>query len=112
MDISAVISEKMIFPCVEAENKRQLFQAAAEALAKSADMDKSRIFEALWERENLGPTGYGDGIAVPHARLEGLSKVVSVFMRLAKGIDFDAYDGKDVDLAAVIISPEQSGEDH
>ena len=112
MDISAVISEKMIFPCVEAENKRQLFQAAAEALAKSADMDKSRIFEALWERENLGPTGYGDGIAVPHARLEGLSKVVSVFMRLAKGIDCDAYDGKDVDLAAVIISPEQSGEDH
>lgn len=112
MDISVILSENKVFSDVEAENKRQLFEKAAKFLADAEKLDKNRIFEALWERENLGSTGYGEGIAVPHARIDGLDKVAAVFVRLQKGIDFDAYDGKEVDLVAVLISPEESGEDH
>lgn len=112
MDISSILSEKDVLLCVEADSKRQLFEQVAEIFAKSERLDENKVFEALWERENLGPTGYGDGIAVPHARIDGLKRVVALFLRLNKGIDFEAYDGKNVDLAAVILSPEQSGEDH
>lgn len=112
MDISSILSEDMVFPCVEVENKRGLFQEAAKILAKAGKLDENRIFEALWERENLGSTGYGDGVAVPHARLDGLKKVSAAFIRLRKSIDFDAADGKKTDLFAVLISPEKSGEDH
>ena len=112
MDISSILSEDMVFPCVEAENKRRFFQEAAKILAQKGKLDENKIFEALWERENLGSTGYSEGIAVPHARLEGLDKVVVAFIRLRKGIDFDSFDGKEADLFAVVISPEQSGEDH
>lgn len=107
-----ILSEDSVFPCVEAESKRRIFEYAAKFLAEKENLDEAKIFEALWERENLGSTGYGEGIAVPHARIDGLNKVVTLFLRLKKGIDFDAYDGKDVDLVAVMISPEKSGEDH
>jgi len=112
MDISSILSEDRVFPCVEVESKRRFFQEAAKVLAKAAKLDENKVFEALWERENLGSTGYGEGIAVPHARLEGLEKVFAAFIRLSKGIDFDSFDGKEADLLAVVISPEQSGEDH
>ena len=112
MEISAILSEENIFPDVEVATKRQLFEVIAKKVANSEDLDKNQIFEALWERENLGSTGYGNGVAVPHARISGLKKVFAIFLRLNNGIDFDAHDGKAVDLAAVIISPEQSGEDH
>lgn len=112
MEISAILSEENVFPDVEVATKRQLFEMIAKKVANSEDLDKNQIFEALWERENLGSTGYGNGVAVPHARISGLNKVFAVFLRLNKGIDFDAHDDKEVDLLAVIISPEQSGEDH
>ncbi len=112
MDISAILSEEMVFPRIEVETKRQFFKKAAEIVASFAKLDENKVFEALWERENLGTTGYGDGVAVPHARISGVDKVIAVFMRLNKAIDFEAHDGKDVDLLAVIVTPEQSGEDH
>lgn len=112
MDISAILSEKEIIPCVEVDTKRQFFEQAAEILAEHENLDKAQVFEALWERENLGSTGYGEGIAIPHARIGGIDKVSALFVRLKKGIDFDSYDGKEVDMAAVLISPETSGEDH
>ena len=112
MDISAILSEKSVFPCIEAGTKRQFFEQAAKVVATVGELDESKVFEALWERENLGTTGYGEGVAVPHARMGGIDKVVAVFIRLNKAIDYDAHDGKGVDLAAVLVSPEQSGEDH
>ena len=112
MNMSLILSEERVFSCVEADSKRALFEEAAKVFAKEEGLDSAKVFEALWERENLGSTAYGEGIAVPHARMDGLNKVVALFARLKKGIDFDAYDGKDVDLVAVIISPEKSGEDH
>ena len=75
-------------------------------------MDKNPIFEAILERENLGSTGYGDGVAFPHARIDGLDKVITVFARLAQGVDYDSLDNHSVDLVAFLLSPEKSGEDH
>ena len=97
---------------MEAQTKRRFFEMVAKALSEKQKLDENRVFEALWERENLGSTAYGNGIAVPHARLDGIDKVYAIFVRLSKGIDFDAHDGEDVDMAAIVISPEQSGEDH
>ena len=112
MNISAILSEENIFPCVEVGTKRQLFEKAAKIVATAEKIDESKVFEALWQRENLGTTGYGKGVAVPHARMDGVDRMAVVFMRLKNGVDFDAHDGKDVDLVVVVVSPEQSGEDH
>lgn len=112
MDISTILAKENVFSDVEVATKRQLFEIAAKNIADAKGLDENKVFEALWERENLGSTGYGDGVAVPHARISGLDKVFSIFMRLSNGVDFDAYDAKNVDLLAIIISPEQSGEDH
>lgn len=112
MNISMILSEDSVFPCVEAESKRRIFEYAAKFLAEKENLDEAKIFEALWERENLGSTGYGEGIAVPHARIEGVNRVSALFLRLKEEIDFDSRDGKGVDLVAVVISPEQSGGDH
>lgn len=112
MDISTILARENVFSDVEVATKRQLFEIAAKNIADAKGLDENKIFEALWERENLGSTGYGDGVAVPHARISGLDKVFAIFMRLSNSVDFDAYDDKNVDLLAIIISPEQSGEDH
>ena len=79
---------------------------------KKENIDENSVFEAILERENLGSTGYGDGVAFPHARIEGLDKVIAVFARLDKGVDYESLDSHPVDLVAFLLSPEKSGEDH
>lgn len=112
MEISEILSEDMVLANVEAENKRSLLEKLSSYVAEKENMDKNPIFEAILERENLGSTGYGDGVAFPHARIDGLNKVITVFARLAKGIDYDSLDSHPVDLVAFLLSPEKSGEDH
>jgi PTS system nitrogen regulatory IIA component len=87
-------------------------QSLAERVAAVANIDERVVFDAVWERENLGSTGYGEGVAFPHARIEGLDKVCGLFARLDEPVDFDALDGKPVDLVFMLISPENSGADH
>ena len=112
MGISDILSEDMVLAGVEAGNKRGLLEQLSAFVAEKENIDKNSIFEAILERENLGSTGYGDGIAFPHARIEGLDKVIAVFARLDKGIDYDSLDSHPVDLIAFLLSPEKSGEDH
>lgn len=112
MGISDILSEDMVLAGVEAGNKRGLLEQLSAFVAKKENIDKNSIFEAILERENLGSTGYGDGIAFPHARIEGLDKVIAVFARLDKEIDYDSLDSHPVDLIAFLLSPEKSGEDH
>lgn len=112
MGISDILSEDMVLAGVEAGNKRGLLEQLSAFVAEKENIDKNSIFEAILERENLGSTGYGDGIAFPHARIEGLYKVIAVFARLDKGIDYDSLDSHPVDLIAFLLSPEKSGEDH
>lgn len=112
MGISDILSEDMVLAGVEAGNKRGLLEQLSAFVAEKENIDKNSIFEAILERENLGSTGYGDGIAFPHARIDGLDKVIAVFARLDKGIDYDSLDSHPVDLIAFLLSPEKSGEDH
>ena len=112
MGISDILSESMVLAGVEAENKRGLLEQLSAFVAEKETIDKNSIFEAILERENLGSTGYGDGVAFPHARIDGLDKVIAVFARLDKGIDYDSLDSHPVDLIAFLLSPEKSGEDH
>ncbi len=112
MSISDVLSEDMILTEIAADSKRHLLEQIATFVAEREGLDKNAVFEAVLERENLGSTGYGNGVAFPHARLEGLKNVVAVFARLKNPIDYDALDGNPVDMVAFMISPENSGDDH
>jgi len=112
MSISDVLSEDMILTEIVADSKRHLLEQISKFVAERKGLDKSSVFEAVLERENLGSTGYGNGVAFPHARLEGLKNVVTVFARLKNPIDYDALDGNPVDMVAFMISPENSGDDH
>ena len=92
MKISEILSPDSIFIDMKANNKRHLLQELAEKAAGCADIDERVAVDSVWERENLGSTGYGNGTAFPHARIDGLKKVVAVFGRLAQPIDFNAVD--------------------
>ncbi|MBR3676757.1 MAG: PTS sugar transporter subunit IIA [Alphaproteobacteria bacterium] len=112
MGISDILSEDMILTEVEASSKRHLLEEISTYIARKEGIDKNTIFEAVLERENLGSTGYGNGVAFPHARINGLKHIMSVFVRLDKPLDYDALDGQPVDMVAFMISPENSGDDH
>ena len=75
-------------------------------------LDASDIFDALQDRESLGPTGVGHGIALPHARMHGLDRVVGVFVRLERPLDFDSVDRQPVDLIFALLAPKDSGFEH
>ncbi|MBQ9034979.1 MAG: PTS sugar transporter subunit IIA [Alphaproteobacteria bacterium] len=112
MYISDILSEDMILLDVSADNKRHLLMQVADFVAEKQNLDKNAVFEAILERENLGTTGYGGGVAFPHARLTDLPCNVTAFVRLREGVDYDALDNQKVDLLAFLVSSEQNGEDH
>lgn len=112
MNIADIITKDAVLDNVQAANKRELIQYLAERIGTLSGLDNRVIFDAVWERENLGSTGYGEGVAFPHARIEGLEKVCGMFARLDEAVDFDSLDGKPVDLVFILLSPENSGADH
>lgn len=112
MNITDILPEDMVFTDVEAGSKRELLEHVSAFIARKAKLDPSVVFEVIWERENLGSTGYGNGMALPHARLDGLNTMIGAFVRLHRPMDFDALDAQPVDLLAFLLSPEDSGEDH
>lgn len=112
MKISDILPLSNILIDVKVNSKRQLLQELAEVAADSVKADARMVTDSVWERENLGSTGYGGGTAFPHARIDGIEKVTAVFARLAEPTEFDAVDGKPVDLVFLLISPENSGADH
>lgn len=112
MNIADIISKEAVLDNVQASSKRELIQLLAQRIASLSGLDERVVFDAVWERENLGSTGYGEGVAFPHARIEGLNKVCGMFARLDDVVDFDSLDGKPVDLVFMLVSPENSGADH
>jgi len=112
MNIADIISKDAVLDNVQVSSKRELIQYLSERISALCGLDDRAIFDAVWERENLGSTGYGEGVAFPHARIEGLEKVCGMFARLDEPVDFDSLDGKPVDLVFILISPENSGADH
>lgn len=106
-------SEAMIAPCLSATNKADVIAELAHHLCKHApEVEEQRLVEVLWERERLGSTAIGDGIAIPHGKLPGLRSVVGVFGRHATGVDFDSLDGNPTRLFFLLVAPDESVGQH
>lgn len=112
MPISELLSPKAVRSVASATSKKRLFHELADLAQTAYGLDSGSTLDALQEREALGATGVGHGVALPHARLHGLDRVVGLFLRLDKPIDFDAVDRQPVDLVFALLAPTTSGVDH
>ncbi|MBC9034587.1 PTS sugar transporter subunit IIA [Sphingomonas sp. JC676] len=111
-DLSDLLVPEAVLAGVTAGNKKALFQQLGAAAARAYALDAKLVAERLSEREKLGSTGFGGGIAIPHGKLDGLSHVVAVFARMAQPVDFAAVDDLPVDLVFMLLSPVGAGADH
>ncbi|WP_315762045.1 PTS sugar transporter subunit IIA [Sphingomonas sp. Y38-1Y] len=111
-DLSDLIAPDAVLVDLAAGNKKTLFQQLANAAGEVIDLDPRVVGERLTAREKLGTTGFGGGIAIPHARIEGLGEVRGLFARLATPVDFQAVDGLPVDLVMLLLSPADAGGEH
>jgi PTS system nitrogen regulatory IIA component len=93
-------------------NKRSLLQQLANLGAQRLGLDPAAVLASLNEREQLGSTGFGHGVAIPHARIDGLERIYGLFARLGEPVDYKAIDEKPVDLVFLLLSPTDAGADH
>lgn len=107
-----LITSDCVLANLKASNKKQVLQELARKAAKLTGQDEGAIFETLAERERLGTTGIGHGIAIPHGKLPGLDRVYGVFAKLDRPVDFDAIDDQPVDLIFLLLAPANCGGDH
>lgn len=112
MDLSTLLRPDAVKVLATVTSKKRLFQDLGDIAHSAYGLDAIQTVDALQEREALGPTGVGHGVALPHARLHGLTEVVGVFLRLEKALDFDAVDRLPVDLIFALFAPKDSGVDH
>ena len=112
MKITDIISIDKIFLNFEVTSKKVLFKKISQIISKKSGISQTNILENLNQREKLGTTGIGDGIALPHSKIKGLKKIFSLFIKLQNPIDFSSNDSKKVDIIFVIIAPEESKTDH
>ena len=112
MQISDILSPAAVRTMSQITSKKRLFQEIAEQARSIYGVDAAQTLDALQERETLGPTGVGHGVALPHARLHGLNGVAGIFVKLDKPLDFDAVDRQPVDLVFALFAPKDSGVDH
>lgn len=112
MKLSEIMSGNSIIMGLKSNGKRQLLQDLAAKAAEVTGINERTICDTILERESLGSTGFGDGTALPHGRFADLDKVYGFFAKLNSPVDFDAIDGKPVDLVFLLLSPEGNGADH
>jgi PTS system nitrogen regulatory IIA component len=112
MEIRDLLVPEAVVAGLKAANKKQVLQELARTAAAVTRLNERRIFETVLERERLGTTGVGSGIAIPHGKLSELTRLYGVFARLEKPIDFDAIDEQPVDLVFLLLAPESAGADH
>ena len=112
MKISELINVGNIVMLDNIFSKKQLLQNMVAMISETSKVEESALFEVVWERENLGSTGFGRGTALPHGRIQGLKKLHGAFAKLKKAIDFGSADASPVDLVFLLTSPEDCGADH
>ena len=112
MDIGELLTRDGIVLRSGASSKRQALHVVAEAAAHAIGLDEARVVDALLEREALGSTGLGSGVAVPHARIDGLQRVCAVFVRLDTPVAYGAVDDRPVDLLFALFAPPRDGAEH
>ena len=112
MEISDLITARSVISQLRTPNKRQALLELAKRAASLCGIEERTIYDLVIERERLGTTGIGTGVAIPHARLAGLTTLHGVFARLEKPIDFEAIDDQPVDLIFLLLTPAAAGADH
>jgi nitrogen PTS system EIIA component len=112
MEISDLITPRSVISQLRSPSKKQALLELAKRAAAVSGADERTIYDVLDERERLGTTGIGMGVAIPHARLARLTKLCGIFARLEKPIAFEAIDDQPVDLIFVLLAPEAAGADH
>lgn len=112
MHIADILSPVAVRSAPQVASKKRLFHDLADLAATAYGLSAATVLDALQERESLGPTGVGQGVALPHARLHGLDQVKGLFIRLERPLDFDAVDRQPVDLVFALLASSSGGVDH
>lgn len=112
MDLSSILEPRAVRVVSHMSSKKRLMQDLSEIACGVHGVCSNDAVDALQERESLGPTGVGQGVALPHARLDDIDHVVGVFLRLEKAMDFEAVDRQPVDLIFALFAPKESGVEH
>ncbi|MDO8982444.1 MULTISPECIES: PTS sugar transporter subunit IIA [Cypionkella] len=112
MDLSKLLIPGAVRVLGQLTSKKRLFQELGEVTFQAYGLSSAIVVDGLQERESLGPTGVGNGIALPHARLEEIEKIFGVFIRLEKPLDYESVDRQPVDLVFGLFAPKDSGVEH
>jgi nitrogen PTS system EIIA component len=112
MTITDLVAPEAILPALKVNSKKQALQELAARAASLTGQNERAVFEVLLQREKLGTTAVGYGVAIPHGKLPKLEKIFGLFARLERAIDFEAMDGQPVDLIFLLLAPEGAGADH
>lgn len=111
MNIKDMLKKEFIIENLKSRTKKEVLVELSDVFSHG-DIDRDALFEVLLEREKLGSTGIGDGIAIPHGKLAGLEKLIISFGKSVKGVDFDSLDGKPVHIFFLLLAPENSAGQH
>ena len=112
MEIRDLLTPDSVIANLRVTSKKQALQELARTVAGLTDLDERAVFDVLMERERLGTTGVGNGVAIPHGKLPGLERLYGLFARMERPIDFQAIDEQPVDLIFLLLAPESAGADH
>ena len=112
MDLSELLSPQAIRITATPKSKKRLFQDLGDLAAQACGLDAGQAVDALQERESLGPTGVGHGVALPHARIDGLERICGAFIRLERPMDYGSVDRAPVDLVFALFAPQDAGVEH
>ena len=112
MPLADLVAPNAVIAALKVNGKKQALQELAARAAELTGQSERTIFEILLQREKLGSTGIGNGIAIPHGKLPKLNKLFGLFAKLGRPVDFEALDGQPVDLVFLLLAPEGAGADH
>lgn len=112
MDLSDLLTPDAVLDSLHAQSKKQVLQELAAVSARLTGLGEREIFDTLLQRERLGSTGVGQGVAIPHGKSAQLDRLIGVFARLSRPVEFDSVDDQPVDLVFVLLAPESAGADH
>ena len=112
MPLIDLVAPNAILPALKVNSKKQALQELAARAATLSGQNERAIFDILMQREKLGSTAIGNGIAIPHGKMLNLTRLFGLFARLDRAIDFEALDGQPVDLIFLLLAPEGAGADH